>query len=84
MIDVFSFLFFFRLLFIPKENGVYSKCSMYEANYTAEIANGLTEPNPSWKTIPCTNGWEFDNVEIPYSTIATEVKWILQNVWIFF
>lgn len=29
--------------------------------------------NTSWPTQPCIHGWEYNTVEVPYSTIATEV-----------
>lgn len=47
---------------------------MYAVNFTEQLAAGVKTADPNWKTIPCNNGWEFDLDEIPYATIATEVR----------
>lgn len=52
----------------------YSQCSMYAVNFTQLLADGIKKADPSWPTMPCTRGWEFDKEELPYSTISTEVR----------
>lgn len=46
---------------------------MYAVNFTQMLAYGVTKADPKWPTKPCSNGWEFDKEELPYSTISTEV-----------
>lgn len=59
---------------IPQSSNGYSKCTMYAINFTEVLTNGIKTANLSWPIEPCKYGWEFDTSEIPYSTIATEVK----------
>lgn len=47
---------------------------MYAVNFTEILATGVNTSNPDWPIQSCQNGWEFDMEEVPYSTIATEVK----------
>jgi hypothetical protein len=47
---------------------------MYDVNYTEILNANIKTPDPSWKTIPCKDGWEYNFSDIPYSTIATEVS----------
>lgn len=51
----------------------YSRCSMYAVNFTQILADGIKKADPNWKIESCKTGWEFDAVELPYSTISTEV-----------
>lgn len=51
----------------------YSKCTMYDVNFTHYHMLGLRKADPSWPTKSCKYGWEYNFTEIPYSTIATEV-----------
>lgn len=51
-----------------------SRCSMYAVNFTALMEQfDMLMVNTSWPTQPCIHGWEYNRVEVPYSTIATEV-----------
>lgn len=47
---------------------------MYAVNFTEMLANNIVKSDPSWPTQPCKHGWEYNFTEIPYSTIATEVR----------
>lgn len=62
-----------RHLSIPKSGGSYDACSMYAVNFTALIASGVTDPDPSWPISECQKGWEYDFTDVPYTSIATEV-----------
>lgn len=46
---------------------------MYAVNFTQILADGIKKADPNWKIESCKTGWEFDAVELPYSTISTEV-----------
>lgn len=60
-------------LSIPLIDGDFSKCTMYAVNYTQLLIDNISEPDPTWSTQACDNGYEFDLSEQKYSTIATEV-----------
>lgn len=47
---------------------------MYDVNYTELLLNGTREADPAWPTKGCTHGWEFNFTDIPYETVATEVR----------
>lgn len=66
-------------LSIPLIDGEYSKCTMYAVNYTQLLIESINEPDPTWETQSCVNGYEFDHSEITYSTIATELGWVCEN-----
>lgn len=61
-------------LSIPLIDGEFSKCTMYAVNYTQLLIDNISEPDTTWDTQSCVNGYEFDHSEIPYTTIATEVN----------
>lgn len=68
------------LLSIPRsEDGAFDKCSQYGVNFTEVLAANLTKPDPKWPVIPCQSGWEYNFTDIPYSTIATEVRKFILN-----
>jgi hypothetical protein len=52
----------------------YNKCKMYAVNFTEMWGKGITEGDSSWPTVDCRHGWEFNYTDIPYSTIASEVR----------
>lgn len=52
----------------------YSKCLMYDVNYTEILESGITEPDPTWPVTSCRHGWEYNFTDIPYETVATQVK----------
>lgn len=45
---------------------------MYAVNFTEILENG-TLHNENWPIKPCSHGWEYSRIDIPYATIATEV-----------
>lgn len=47
---------------------------MYAVNYTELLTQGVKEADPSWPTVPCMNGWEFNYTDVPYETITSEVS----------
>lgn len=52
----------------------YSRCSMYNVNFTEVLMNGtITMADPTWKIQKCQYGWEYNFTDVPYATIATEV-----------
>jgi hypothetical protein len=63
-------------LAIPRneDKSGYDKCRMYAVNFTDMWNKGIREGNLSWPTISCTHGWEFNYTDIPYPTIASEVR----------
>ncbi|XP_046810122.1 carcinine transporter-like [Lucilia cuprina] len=66
-------------LAIPFVEGSYSKCYMYNVNFTEQLENGVTKANTSWPTVPCSNGWSYNFTEIPYTTIATDLNWVCDD-----
>jgi hypothetical protein len=71
------FFFNFRIsLAIPPNEGKsgHDKCRMYAVNFTEMWGKGITKGDPSWPVTDCRHGWEFNYTDIPYSTIASEVR----------
>ncbi|XP_033317580.1 organic cation transporter-like protein, partial [Bombus bifarius] len=69
----------FRLsLAIPVNREGYSRCSMYDVNYTEILLNGSHVPDPSWPTKDCQQGWEFNYTTVPYASVASELGWVCQ------
>ncbi|XP_015172217.1 PREDICTED: organic cation transporter protein isoform X2 [Polistes dominula] len=66
-------------LAIPIGKEGYSKCTMYDANYTEILSKGIKVNDPTWSIKKCQHGWEFNYTEIPYSTIATEFEWVCDD-----
>ncbi|KAL2740573.1 organic cation transporter protein [Vespula squamosa] len=66
-------------LAIPLEGEGYSKCIMYDTNYTEILSNGIKVSDSTWSTKKCQHGWEFNYTDIPYSTIATEFEWVCDD-----
>lgn len=66
-------------LAIPKTNDVHDRCRMYAVNYTEVLQQGLAEPDPTWPTVGCRNGWEYNYTDVPYATIASELDWVCDN-----
>lgn len=51
----------------------FSRCYMYDVNFTELLDQGVREANLSWPTIQCKQGWTFNHTMIPYASIAAEV-----------
>ncbi|XP_001352700.3 organic cation transporter protein [Drosophila pseudoobscura] len=69
-------------LSIPREeDGSFSHCLMYDANYTAIhfAFNRSIFLNSTWPTIPCKNGYVFDTVEMPFRTATMEFGWVCDS-----
>jgi hypothetical protein len=72
-----------RALAIPyDENGGYSKCTMYAVNFTQMHLIGKKQAEPDWPIQACAHGWEYNFTEIPYSTVATEVREAIKSLLI--
>ncbi|XP_022208317.2 beta-alanine transporter isoform X2 [Drosophila obscura] len=71
-----------KQLSIPREeDGSYSHCFMYDANYTAIhfALNRTIYLNSTWPTIPCKNGYVFDHVEMPFHSATMEFGWVCDS-----
>lgn len=51
----------------------FSRCYMYDVNYTELMEQGIKRANLSWPIIQCKQGWTFNHTMIPYASIAAEV-----------
>lgn len=47
---------------------------MYAVNFTQVLADGITKADRNWPIVPCPSGWEFDEKDLFYHTISSEVK----------
>lgn len=56
-----------------EDDGEFSRCHVYDVNFTAVLEAGQRIANNSWPVKKCDHGWTYDFKEIPYSTISTEV-----------
>ncbi|XP_059470665.1 organic cation transporter protein [Neocloeon triangulifer] len=57
----------------------FDMCRMYNVNFTRMRLEGRTMADPSWPTVKCQYGWEFNYTEIPYSTVTSEFGWVCDN-----
>ncbi|XP_064544534.1 organic cation transporter protein-like [Drosophila montana] len=70
-----------KQLSIPKKaDGSYSRCQMYDVNYTAvfQSKNRSELINSSLPVIPCREGYVFDRNE-PFRTATMEFGWVCDN-----
>nr|XP_034173980.1 organic cation transporter protein-like isoform X1 [Osmia lignaria] len=65
-------------LSIPNGGKGYSKCIMYDVNYTEILLNGSRLPDASWPTKACQHGWEFNYSVVPYASVAAELGWVCE------
>ncbi|XP_028033898.1 carcinine transporter-like [Bombyx mandarina] len=56
----------------------HSRCSSYAANWS-EVLIYSQKANRSWPIQSCQNGWEFNNTEIPYATITSDLGWVCEQ-----
>lgn len=67
-----------RSLALPPDEerkGALSQCRMYDVNLTLLIEAGTLEPNASWDTVACQNGYDYKYGNL-YPTIATELDMV--------
>lgn len=57
----------------------FSRCQMYDVNYTEILESGIRVANTSWAVTKCKNGWSFNYTNIPYASIAAEVSVFKDN-----
>ncbi|XP_035734489.1 carcinine transporter-like [Vespa mandarinia] len=60
----------------------FSRCYMYNVNYSEILNKGTTESDPNWPKVPCLNGWEYNYTMIPYASIATELSWVCERTFL--
>ncbi|KAK4014106.1 hypothetical protein OUZ56_026651 [Daphnia magna] len=53
----------------------FDSCMMYDVDYELVLNEGL-QPNETWPTIPCQNGWDYDLEQIRYHSAITENNWV--------
>ncbi|OAD57079.1 Organic cation transporter 1 [Eufriesea mexicana] len=76
------------LPYVEKSDGKvkkYSKCKMYDVNYTAIVESWTRLPpppvgNPDWPVTKCRHGWIYDNRDYD-STLVTELDLVCDNSW---
>ncbi|XP_046745588.1 carcinine transporter-like isoform X2 [Diprion similis] len=57
----------------------YSRCEMYDVNFTESLINGSYDSDPTWPKTPCRHGWTFNHSAIPYVSIAAELGWVCKK-----
>ncbi|KAG6802461.1 carcinine transporter [Apis mellifera caucasica] len=60
----------------------FSRCNMYNVNYTEIIEKGIRKADPSWPIKSCQNGWTFNHTMIPYRSIAVELEWVCDHAFL--
>lgn len=50
---------------------------MYNINFTDILHQGIKIADSSWEKVPCKNGWEYNFTDVPYKTIASDVRNVL-------
>uniref|UniRef100_A0A1A9X3B2 Major facilitator superfamily (MFS) profile domain-containing protein n=1 Tax=Glossina brevipalpis TaxID=37001 RepID=A0A1A9X3B2_9MUSC len=63
-------------LAIPKIVGEYSKCLVYDVNFTELLLRNISSANVSWPTRACYAGWHYNYTYIPYISLASERDWV--------
>ncbi|XP_067006278.2 carcinine transporter [Anabrus simplex] len=62
----------------------YSKCLMYDVNFTALLQNTSKwngrEGDPAWNTTPCLYGWNYDNKDYD-NTLVTQLNLVCDDSW---
>ncbi|XP_014474815.1 PREDICTED: organic cation transporter protein-like [Dinoponera quadriceps] len=60
----------------------FSRCNMYDVNYTELFERGVKQADPSWPTTRCKQGWTFNHTMIPYASIAAELEWVCDKTFL--
>uniref|UniRef100_A0A1B0F9D3 Major facilitator superfamily (MFS) profile domain-containing protein n=1 Tax=Glossina morsitans morsitans TaxID=37546 RepID=A0A1B0F9D3_GLOMM len=66
-------------LAIPRIDGEYSKCLVYDVNFTESLLNNISSANASWPTRTCYAGWHYNYTFIPYISLASERDWVCER-----
>ncbi|XP_070168667.1 carcinine transporter isoform X2 [Polyergus mexicanus] len=61
---------------------IFSRCYMYDVNYTDLLAQGVRHGNLSWPRVRCKQGWTFNHTMVPYASIAAELEWICDKTFL--
>ncbi|XP_011169083.1 carcinine transporter [Solenopsis invicta] len=61
---------------------LFSRCYMYDVNYTELLEQGVRQANLSWPIIRCKQGWTFNHTMIPYASIAAELEWVCDKTFL--
>ncbi|XP_029166153.1 carcinine transporter-like [Nylanderia fulva] len=61
---------------------LFSRCYMYDVNYTELLSKGVRQADPSWPAIHCKQGWTFNHTMIPYASIAVELEWVCDKTFL--
>ncbi|GAB1867835.1 Solute carrier family 22 member 3 [Camponotus japonicus] len=61
---------------------LFSRCYMYDVNYTELVEQGIRQADPSWPIISCNKGWNFNHTMIPYDSIAAELEWVCDKTFL--
>ncbi|KAH6947913.1 hypothetical protein HPB50_022089 [Hyalomma asiaticum] len=74
-----------RLSIPRRRDGDLESCLMYDLNYTALVHRALSEgklpqPNESWATRACDNGWVYDTTYYD-DTLVTQMNVVCDNAW---
>ncbi|XP_012062744.1 PREDICTED: organic cation transporter protein-like [Atta cephalotes] len=60
----------------------FSRCYMYDVNYTELLEQGVRQANLSWPIVRCKQGWTFNHTMITYASIATELEWVCDKTFL--
>ncbi|CAK1546443.1 unnamed protein product [Leptosia nina] len=67
-----------RHIAIPRTEGKYEKCIVYDVDWQTVLTSGDLEPK-TWPTKKCDGKWEFNFTDVPYETIATQLGWVCEK-----
>ncbi|XP_012268147.2 carcinine transporter-like isoform X2 [Athalia rosae] len=60
----------------------FSRCLMYDVNFTQLLQSNVTVADPSWTTTKCQHGWTYNYTNIPYASIAAELDWVCEKTYL--
>ncbi|XP_063589244.1 organic cation transporter protein-like [Penaeus indicus] len=59
----------------------WSRCEMYDVDYSRLLQEGVTSANSSWPTRPC-DAWTYDLATSGgYATIVSDLSWVCEREW---
>ncbi|XP_023223332.1 carcinine transporter-like [Centruroides sculpturatus] len=59
---------------------VYSRCQMYDVNYTALLERGVTGADAEWPRTDCRYGWNYDR-SLYHETLVTQMDVVCDRSW---